>query len=352
MKIIKKYFPPFLIIIIFLSILILILPKSRDKGLKNTEYDFGIIAYDKRISFKISGDKLEKVKETKPFSKNYTLQKNPFLKIKDSYYTKTSDRAKEGTELAKIENSLAVNITKPKDFSINTYTSDNKYFYYTTHNKIVKLDDNLKEIKSSDYKNNLYSYQLVASNDCLYILDDRRIFKYSNNLDFIEEIHPSSFDKAASYTNMAYSKGKLYISENLKEKNSSNGQYEGSNKIIVYDIETKEENTIELHYPYPMQIYVDEVNDNLIIQHYELYVHEDVWTVYSLKDGSQQQIELGKYRLADEELSAPFFTQKDGLYYFLMSNSILEISGKDMKEKSYSFKDFDISYPNVLLIGK
>ncbi|OFI46038.1 hypothetical protein BG262_06010 [Floricoccus penangensis] len=351
MKIIKKCFLPFLIIIIFLSILVLILPKSKDMGLKNTEYDFGIIAYDKRISFKISGDKLEKDKETKPFSKNYTLQKNPFLKIKDSYYTKTSDRAKEGAELAKVENSLAVNITKPKDFSINTYTSDNKYFYYTTHDKIVKLDDNLKEIKSSDYKNNLYSNQMVASNDSLYILDNHIIYKYSKALDFIEEIHPSSFDKAASYTNMAYSKGKLYISQNLKGK-SSNGQYEESNTIIVYDIETKEENIIELDYPYPMQIYADEVNDNLIIQHYELYVPEDVWTVYSLKDGSQHQIELGKYRLADEELSAPFFTQKDGFYYFLMSDSILEVSGKDMKEKSYSFKDFDISYPNVLLIGK
>ncbi|URZ88417.1 hypothetical protein [Floricoccus penangensis] len=331
-------------------------PKMEVSGFKDSKYNFAIFAENKRISFNLRNEKLEKLEEIKPFDKKYHFENESFSKLDNFSFTRTIDGWRVDTYLAKIGQDLSVKLEKPENFDVSSMTTSDKYFYLATKDSIYQYDENFKIINTAKNSSELSSMKIIDGK--LYglapLFENNELIHYElvvfdESLKKIDEIKLEKLDENSTYMDMVFYKDNIYITETYNEKDSS-GKPNPGNKILVYNLKTAEQSSIELKYPYPNQIYIDEINENLIIQNLEYYVPEDVWTVYSLKDGSQHQIELAKYRLPKEELSAPFFTQKDGLYYFLMSDSILQVDGKDMKEHSYSFKDFDIKSPYALLL--
>lgn len=136
----------------------------------------------------------------------------------------------------------------------------------------------------------------------------------------------------------------IYLTQNsqgLTEKNEP----KGSNKLLKYNLNTKNTELITLNYAYPLNIYSD--GDNLIIEHYSLYVPNYTWTILDTKNNKQKIIYFND-RPKNED-KPPFFNQDKMDYYFLFYDKLYVYDKKTLEEKVYNLSDFNITDANIIV---
>lgn len=356
--------------ILFFSIVIFSLSmyfSAREKDGKlitDEKYDFAVYDMKNITTFKIADDKLIQIdKGTWSKSGDVQFWRDSFWSINGSFYTKTSENRKIETFLAKIDNDLTVDLVKANGNDAYTSAVDEEFFYtsacFTDRTEFYKYDKNLnlvlkKELKKQDA---ILTNQIVPIGDKLYVLagyhnaenknDKNVLLVLSKEFDVLEENILANND--SSYLRMTNYEDNLYITEtNIGITNT--GEPEGGNRLLVYNLKTKDESYIELTYPYPMDIYVDSILGNLIIRNYELYVSEDVWTVYSIKNKQEYFIEFSQYRtLEDNHKYAPFFIQKNGLYNFLIDETIVQFDPIQQTKNTFNLSQFKLDFPHTLI---
>lgn len=219
---------------------------------------------------------------------------------------------------------------------------------------------NLKDkIVWANEKVNVFTNQMVIYGEYIlagysYIDDGRSsnmLLKVDKNFNLLEEELLSEGNQ--SFYRMIEFKDKLYMSE-TNNGISDDGEPNGGKSILVYDLKTKNKESIQLTYSYPMELYIDEQNENLIVRHYELYVKDHAWTVYSLKNKQETFIKFPKYKEIESEqyVRPATFQQKNGYYYFLYFDQLTKYNVLTQDRIELSLTEFGLDDPHTLIITK
>ena len=139
----------------------------------------------------------------------------------------------------------------------------------------------------------------------------------------------------------------IYISQNSHGL-TANNEPKGSNKILKYNINNKSKEFITLKYTYPLNIYPDQ--DNLIIEHYSLYVPNYRWTILNTKNNVQKNIYFNDRHKNEDK--PPFFNQDKMNYYFLFYDKLYVYNKETLEETMYNLSDYNISNADILITKK
>ncbi|MGX7245036.1 hypothetical protein ACWOC1_09300 [Enterococcus quebecensis] len=340
---------------------------QKTNTLKTKEYDLAVIDSKNITTFKKKDEQLIKVEQLKRTDGNLNFWRNNFWEMDNNYYTKTSESPKLEVFLAKIDNDLSIDLVKAEGNDAYTSNVDGEFFYTTAcfsdRTEFYKYDKNLKlKLKKEIIKKeSILTNQLIPLGDYLYVLcgysntDDgtskNMLLKMTKDFEVLEEINLG--DETSSYMRMVQFQNKLYITEGNAGMRVD-GEPGESNRVLVYDLATKNKEYLTLTYPYPMEIYVDTQNENLIIRHYELYVKSYTWTVYNLKNQTESFIHFPEYEKLEKEkhINAPFFTQKNGYYYFMFDDQISTFDPKVNKSTKLDLSSYNFEDTTALIINK
>ena len=347
-------------IIKILYIIIFIVVLSGCNGQKNIEEDFdiSIISTDKISLFKQQNGSITLQKKVKR-NDNFSFLKENYFNLKDKMFIKTTVIGKK-TLLAKInKNTLNIDLKKD-DSEPYTFTYYENKIYATTvftdKFNIIEYDDNFKEIKKKEIKKEGVNItnDIQVYKDNIFILGgniDKNskirnlIWKFDMNFNLLEEIDLNYGQ--GTYLRFYIKDDIIYISQNshgLTEKNEP----KGSNKILKYSINNKSKEFITLKYTYPLNIYPDQ--DNLIIEHYSLYVPNYRWTILNTKNNVQKNIYFND-RPKNED-KPPFFNQDKINYYFLFYDKLYVYNKETLEETMYNLSDYNISNADILITKK
>lgn len=366
MKKYNKYTYTSFFLLVFIIISIIFFNIKYVNSSKITEdVDFAVYDMNHMTTFKIKNDQLTQINKKK-WSKSGDIQfwRDSFWEMNGSFYTKTSENKKMETYLAKIDANLSVDLVKAQGNDAYTSTVDDDFFYatacFTNRTEFYKYDKNLNLILKKELKESysVLTNQMISFDDNLYVLagyhsseddiDKNVLLMLSKEFDVVEETILS--DNDSSYLKMGQFEENLYISE-TNIGTTDMGEPQGGHRLLVYNLKTKIESYIELTYSYPMDIYIDAVNSNLIIRNYELYVPEDIWTVYSIKDKKEYFIDFSQDRLSERNHKyAPFFMQKNGLYNFLLDETIIQFDPVTKTKNTFNLSEFNLDLPHTLIV--
>ncbi|MCA5013738.1 MULTISPECIES: hypothetical protein [unclassified Enterococcus] len=351
----------------FLFFLLMLGGCQKNTALKTKEYDLAIIDSRNITTFLEKDSKLEKVEQLKRTDGNLNFWRNNFWKMDDHYYTKTSENPKLEVSLAKIGNDLSIDLVKAEGNDAYTSNVDGEFFYtsacFSDRTEFYKYDKNLKlkQKKELRKKESVLTNQLIPLGDYLYVLCDytnpddgsskNMLVKMSKEFEVVEETDLG--DEASAYLRMVHFQNKLYITE-ANASVGTNGEPGEANRVLVYDLTTKNKEYLTLTYPYPMEIYVDEPNENLIIRHYELYVKSYTWTVFNLKDQTESFIHFPEYEKLEQEkhINPPFFTQDSGYYYFMFDDQLTKYDPKTNTPIKLDLSAYDFEDTSALIMNK
>lgn len=335
--------------------------------LKSKEYDLAIIDSKNITTFLEKDNQLEKVEQLKRTDGNLNFWRTNFWEMDNHYYTKTSESPKLEVSLAKIGRDLSIDLAKAEGNDAYTSNVDGEFLYTTAcfsdRTEFYKYDKNLKlQLKKElRKKESILTNQLIPLGEYLYVLcgytnpDDgsskNMLLKMTKEFEVVEETDLG--DETSAYMRMVEFKNKLYMTE-ANTGMSANGEPGEANRVLVYDLATKNKEHLTLTYPYPMEIYVDEQNENLIIRHYELYVKSYTWTVYNLKEQSESFIHFPEYEKLEQEkhINPPFFTQKNGSYYFMFDDQLTKVDPKTNTPTKLDLSSYNFEDTTALIINK
>ena len=341
--------------IFYIVIAVVVIAGCSGKNTKE-DYDISIISKNKVSLFKLENGSIKLHKEIKR-SEDYGFLKEDYYDLKDKMFLKTTVVGKDAL-LAKIDKE-SLNIKLKEDNSEPyTFTHYKNKIYATTlfanSFNIIEYDENFKEINKKEIKKEGVNVtnDIQVYKDNIYILGgniDKNnqlrnlIWKFDMSYKLVEEID-LNYSQGA-YMRFYIKDDVIYLTQNSQGLTGKN-KPKGSNKLLKYDLNTKNNELITLNYAYPLNIYPG--GDNLIVEHYSLYVPNYTWTILDTKNNIQKIIYFND-RPKNED-KPPFFNQDKMNYYFLFYDKLYIYDKKTLEEKVYNLSDFNITDAYISVI--
>ena len=338
---------------------------SNGNSLYEKDYDFVIFDNSKVHIFKEENGVLKEVDKFSRTGEKANHWKMNFVEDENYIYTRTAEmRHGNPSYLTKI--------------NLDTYKEENSKFEYPNalgvgkdfvygasvrglETIFAKFDKNsLKIISEKSVADDLYLKMvrdIFEVNDILYVLigevdvntgaNNNVIWKMDKDFNIIEKINLGYV--VSGLLEMELVDNKFYIIEGTKGKTPA-GEPGGGNKIIVYDINNKNIEEINLSTKYPLNIRYDEVNNNLLIEHYGIYEKKFPITVYSIATGAEKILTLEEFSGKGSEIPA-YDISKDN-YYFLLDDKVVKYNLKTEEKTILMLDDFKLDKPHSLIVKK
>ena len=239
--------------------------------------------------------------------------------------------------------------------------TDGDYLYatavFTDRIEFYKYDNNLEVVTKVTMKNDGQlnaSQQFVIVDNYLYLLvsildlstqvPNAEIWKMDKEFNIVEKYN---LDETSAYMRMVNIDDVLYIVEALSGRNSD-GEYKSGNKLLVFDLKSQSKNYIDIPDKYPTSIHYDAKNNQLIIENEGLYNGEFFFTTVNLDNLEKDIIHLEGF--STEQYTAPYFTFKDKIYYFLFNDSLVKYDIVDKKQTVINLENYKIKNAHYMIV--
>ena len=346
--------------------LVLVLGGTSCQGQKEEQsvkpYDLAISHGKYLTTFRESASQLQKV-ETRPlFKENIGIWQDRLLRLNENIYGGThcsSDTLKR--YLFKVDTkTLTGQLADVGGGDLYASACDGQYLYTSAvfggHTDFYKYDQYLQEVTSQTIAT---EKRLCQTPDMVFVRD--KLYVLVGNVDLTTSLHHNelwilspqlelqekkSLDyTAGGYFQMVAVEGKLYMTAN-KEGIRPDGEPDGGQHLLVYDLETGEMTRIETRLKYPRNIYYDEHHHKLLVLHDPLYVPDYTWTMIDLATLSQETLTFPELPAGCLEV---FFTQTADTYYFLFDDCLVRYKVIDKQKVCYDLTPFAIHQADALL---
>ena len=338
--------------------------KQQKTSSSTADGDFIIFNKAEAISFSFEKDKIKKHTVVARVPDRMYPRNDYVEEVGNIVYGQTMENNKPGFPYLYRYDKTNHSIKILDDGDAYAMTYDGEFLYrtevYTDRVVLHKYNSNFKEVSKKEIPNTTtleLTNDILAIGEKLYILvgsvDDEtsahanRLWILDKNLELLEErdIDYTS-ENRGGFLQMINIGQTLYIAEPSRGRREDGELGPGYN-IVTYNLDTQELGQIQVEIPYPHDLYYDEERHILVVYHYTLYVEDAKWTFIDLDDNSQRTISLGKGFDQDA-----YFTQQDGLYYFLFNDKLVQYNYDEDKKKEYSLKEFGIDSASVLVFEK
>lgn len=326
-------------------------------------YDLAIFDGQRVVTFSTKDGQLEKLEERMTFDKPIQLWMEGSMTIDGFLYNRTTEDHKFKTHLAKI-NTQTFDIKRVPADGNDSYarTSDGEFVYSTAvfndRTDFYKYDKDLELVKKESItetgKMNLTNDMLVIG-DALYVLigsidldagtNKNELWRLSKDFTLEEKIDLDY--TAGGYMRMVHVNGMLYITE-AKEGVAENGEPNGGQHILAFNLETHEKNLIETEYPYPQYIRYDEKRNRLLVLHDPNYVSQCTWTFIDLTTGNHSHL---RFEDKEKNPAPPFYTEHDGFYYYLFDSQLIKYDPDTDQKTEYDLSEFGMTQAHMLVFG-
>lgn len=314
------------------------------------------------IEFLLQDEKLEKIRRVVKTPDSFRF--DYIEDTGDMVYGKTMENRKPGRPYLYQYNKKNHKVKTVDDGDAYAITYDGQYLYrtevYTDRVVFHKYNSNLKEVLKKEIPNSTtleLTNDMLAIEDKLYVLvgsvnDDTT--EHSNHLWILDKNLELLEQRAIDYTSenrggflqMVNVGQTLYIAEPSRGRREDGEPGPGYN-IVIYNLETQELGQMQVDIPYPHDLFYDKERNILVVYHYTLYVEDAKWTFIDLDDNSQRTISLAKGFDKDA-----YFTQKDGKYYFLFEDKLVQYDYDKKQKIEHDLKEFGIDSASVLVFQK
>lgn len=359
------------IVLVLFAALMLYLQRGQDKlvtGVKDTNYDLAILDQGHIATFNIEEDQLVPVEKIERGDQLLGFYSDRFKRIGNRYFAVSKERGGESPYLSRIGEDLSFLQIKGDSF---TNASDEEHYYsalaYTDRLELYKYDQDFQVVKKetipkAEPRSAYIPTQIVVVDEFLYVLvasgswegDTFILNTYLRKMDkdftLLEE---HSFENAkediGTLYRMAFFEGKLYISE-IDKGETAAGEPGPAWRIIVFDPATKSQEFLQLKTPYPRDIYIDEVNRNLVISNFESFVPNFTWTILSLDDLEETVLTFPEHQSSSHYVMAPFFQMKDGEYYFMFADELVHYNASTWAKTHFDLTALGIKNAQTLIV--
>ncbi|AQP41129.1 lipoprotein [Streptococcus gallolyticus] len=328
-------------------------------------YDLAISYGNQITTFKTDNNQLEKVETRQLFDKNIGIWQERLQSVKGNLYGKTHESPNSFKKyLFDVEpKTLKGKLTEVGGNDIYGSASDEEYIYTTAvflgHTDFYKYDTDLHQVTKKSIKEdglmNLTN-DMIFVGDTLYVLvgavdnetatNANYLWVMNKQLEVQEKIDLNYTE--GGYFRMVEADGKLYMTA-AKEGIREDGEPDGGQHILVYDLASGETSRIETKLEYPKFIYYDESRHQLLVLHDPLYVADYTWTIIDLETLSQTQFTFPEIASGMLEV---FFTQTDSDYYFLFNEQLVKYSVDTQEKTIYDLSKFGIDYADAIIFSE
>ena len=328
---------------------------------KEKNYQLAIFDVNKILTFEENNGRLKQL-ETIARNKELSYWKEGFVAADgDSFFAKTKEDSQYRSYVATIDGkTLKERFVPTKGHTIYTSATDGTYYYATAvfmdRIEFYKYDLTLNVVHSKSIKNAETinaSNQFVVIGDDLYLLvsqvvgatgvEQTELWRMDKEFTIQEKI---KLEEANPYLRMVNIGEKLYLTEAFNGKSAEG--YIGGRQILVYDLANHSKEYIQLSTSYPLDIYHDPVHNNLLIAHEPSHLSGIYWTLYQLDSGKETVLTFPEIQQEDSRSS--FFTMKNGRYYFLFANNLIEVDEHGQKVANHDLTPYQLKSPHALII--
>lgn len=323
-------------------------------------FQMAIFDNDKIVTF--SNDKNElTLLETIARPTKKPFWKESFTETDKAYLARTLEGDDFKILLSSIDKETLIETVKPSQGrSIYTSITDGNYFYTTTvfTDRIAFYKYNLSmelvhQVTVPNGETQNASNQFLVINDQLYLLvsnivvatgkPQTELWQMDKDFTITAKIN---LDEDSALLRMVNVGEQVYITETFKGY-QSDGEPMGSKRLVTYHLGSGEKETISLSTPYPHNVYYDQILNNLVIEHENSSNNLCLWTILNLDTREEKIISFPEYQ--DKNNLPPFFTIKEGQYYFLF-NDVLVIYNPQTSEKTeINLKQYQIQNAHALI---
>lgn len=229
--------------------------------------------------------------------------------------------------------------------------NDKTTFFRYDKDNLEKLSENSIQDENMNYTTGIrehgdYVYALIGAVNKETLKPKNVLWKMDKSFNIIEKIDLNYI--LGGYIDLEIIGDKFYIVEGTKGRRAD-GEPGGGQNIVTYDLNTGKIENITLKYNYPKKIYYDKKNNNLIIQHYGVYIKDFRFTIYSLDTQQEKYITFPEYENKASDINSFYF--KDDNYYFLLSeiNKVVKYNVVTDEKKEYSLEKFELDTPHTIV---
>lgn len=328
-------------------------------------YDLAISYGNQITTFKTDNNQLEKVETRQLFDKDIGIWQERLQSVKGNLYGGTHESIDSfKMYLFDVEpKTLKGKLTEVGGNDIYGSASDEEYIYTTAvflgHTDFYKYDTDLHQVTKKSIKEdglmNLTN-DMIFVGDTLYVLvgavdnetatNANYLWVMNKQLEVQEKIDLNYTE--GGYFRMVEADGKLYMTA-AKEGIREDGEPDGGQHILVYDLASGETSRIETELEYPKFIYYDESRHQLLVLHDPLYIADYTWTIIDLETLSQTQFIFPEIASGMLEV---FFTQTDSDYYFLFNEQLVKYSVDTQEKTIYDLSKFGIDYADAIIFSE
>lgn len=352
---------------LFYIIILLLFVSSCSKGnnLSNKDYNFVIFDNSNVYIFKEENNELKEIDKFSRIGEKANHWKMNFVKDGDYIYTRTVesdpwnsayltkiDLSTYKEENAKFEYPNALGVGKDYVYGASVRGLQTVFTKFDKNNlkflmdKTISDNQYLKMVRDILEINNEL-YVLVGEVDLKTSTNNNVIWKMDKDFNILEKINLGYVN--SGFLEMELVKDKLYIIEGTRGRNVD-GEPGGGDKIIVYNINSRQIDEIKLSTKYPLNIRYDEYNNNLLIEHYGNYMKDFPITVYSLNSEEEKVFTIEEFRGKGSEIPS-YDIDKDN-YYFLLDNKVIKYNLKSGEKTSLMLGNFKLNKPHSLIVKK
>lgn len=339
--------------------------QSKAKSKPAKAYDLAISHGNRITTFKNDNNQLEKVETRQLFDKNLGIWQERLQCVKGRLYGRTHESADSyQVYLFDIEpKTLKSKLTEVGGNDIYGSANDGEYIYTTAvfsgHTDFYKYDTNLHQVAKKTIKEagvmNLTN-EIIFVGDTIYVLvgsvdnetgaNSNYLWVMNKQLEIQDKIDLNYTE--GGYFRMVEADGKLYMTA-AKEGIREDGEPDGGQHILVYNLASGEISRIETEFEYPKFIYYDKSRHQLLVLHDPLYVADYTWTIIDLENLSQTQLTFPEIASGIQEV---FFTQRDSDYYFLFNEHLVKYSADTQEKTIYDLSKYDIDNADAVIFSK
>lgn len=347
--------------ILVVAVILLMLTSCHQRK-ASKPYQLAIFDQNQITTFMISGNSLKPV-ETIKRTETKMFDKESFKALGNQYVTKTLEGTGLNVYLEKIDKKTLTEVIRPAPGN-DAYTSiaDNQYFYttavFTDRIDFYKFDNHLNKVlhkKIPNQESLNASNQFLIIDDYLYLLvsyvnkntqkPGTSLWKMDKTFNLIETI---DLEDTSAYLRMVNVGHKLYLPETFAGR-LPNGEPKSGNRIMVFDLESREKDYLTSSVKYPKSIDYQESTNQLVIENDGFYNTNFPWTTHNLSTHVEQTIrhEMPK----GKDYSPPFFVKNDRSYYFLFSDYLIVYDSQSGQKTSISLSEFNIDSAHAMILN-
>lgn len=202
-------------------------------------------------------------------------------------------------------------------------------------------------------------HQFVVIGEDLYLLMGNKIretgqlrteiWKMTKQFVLLEKINP---DEAWGYRGMVAVGNKLYLTKTFED--GQNGIGNGGNKLMLYDLDTGSKNYLYPNLSFPLWVRYDEQHHTLLIFNDTSYASSSdqqnfFFTLLSLDTGQETIIDFSDEQI--DTIFPPFVTIKNGQYYFLFPDKLVQYDGKQLTKTVIDLSSYGITNAHALIVN-